>query len=53
MLKIEHQGKKYKITEYLNTQIFVVDNVLDIDTCAQIVSDIKTKNQITFNNTIT
>jgi hypothetical protein len=43
MLKIEHQGKKYKITEYLNTQIFVVDNVLDIDTCAQIVSDIKTK----------
>jgi hypothetical protein len=44
MLKIEHQGKKYKIVEYANSNIFVVENVIESETCDQITSEIKKYN---------
>ena len=44
MLKNEHQGKKYKITEYVNSNIFVAENVIDTETCNQLISEISKTN---------
>ncbi len=37
----DYQGKKFKITEYLHSNIFIVENVINSETCAKLVSQIK------------
>lgn len=43
MLK-EHITNKYKITEYVHNNIYVVENVIDNNTCVELVSKIKNYN---------
>jgi hypothetical protein len=41
MSKIEHQGKNYKIIEYLNSNVFVIENVINSETCIKLISEIR------------
>jgi hypothetical protein len=39
-----HNTKKYKILEYIHSNIFVVENVIDNQTCKNMISDIEKNN---------
>jgi predicted 2-oxoglutarate/Fe(II)-dependent dioxygenase YbiX len=41
MTQIVIQGKNYKITEYENCNIYVVENVIEKELCSQIISEIQ------------
>uniref|UniRef100_A0A6C0B803 Prolyl 4-hydroxylase alpha subunit Fe(2+) 2OG dioxygenase domain-containing protein n=1 Tax=viral metagenome TaxID=1070528 RepID=A0A6C0B803_9ZZZZ len=44
MIQIVRQGKKYKITEYENSNIYVVENAIEKELCYQMISEIKEAN---------
>jgi hypothetical protein len=44
MTQLVINGKKYKITEYENKNIFVVENVIDNELCEKLISEIKEAN---------
>lgn len=44
MLKNDNFGKKYKIIEYVNSNIFVVENVIEPELCVNLISKLKDSN---------